>query len=194
MVVVLDIGITKENRLLQLLHKLDCPFILSRNEQDILSADKVILCFDSDLKSVLRSLHVHNLFSLLRLIKKPLLAIGSGVQLLFDRLGENNSAGLGMMNLPEDYKNSKDADEIGSDAGVKVLSNQCLFDGFNETTKFYFDKVAFIPCTDDTTAVAEEENECSVAVQKSNFYGVQFHPELSGDSGEKLLKNFLEKC
>ena len=194
MVVVLDFGITKENRLLELLNKLGCSYILSKNEQDILNADKLILCIEEDIHSVLRSLHVYNLFSLLRLIKKPILAIGSGIQLLFDRLLDNDSAGLGIVKLPDNYVNSDDADDVESDVSVKVLSKACLFEGFEDTASFYFDKVKFIPCTVDTTAVSETKNDYCVAVQKSNFYGVQFHPELSGDSGEKLLRNFLEKC
>ena len=169
-------------------------FIISKNEEDILNADKVILCIEEDLQSVMRILHVHNLFSLLRLIKKPLLAIGSGIQLLFDRLLDNNLAGLGIVNLPENFEKSVDPDDIERDVIIKVLNKDCLFDGFEDTAQFYFDRVNFIPCTDDTTAVSERKNECCVAVQKSNYYGVQFHPELSGDTGEKLLKNFLEKC
>jgi glutamine amidotransferase len=194
MVVVLDFGINEESRLLELLNKLECQFIVSRNEKDIVNADKLILCLQEDPKSVLRNLHVLNLFSLLRLVKKPILAIGSGIQLLFDRLLENDAAGLGIVKLPEDYENSVDADEFERDVIIKVLSKDCLFDGFEDTAQFYFDKVNFIPCTDDTTAVADKKNEYCVAVQKFNYYGVQFHPELSGDPGEKLLKNFLEKC
>jgi glutamine amidotransferase len=194
MVVVLDFGIKKENSLLQLLNKLDCDYILSKSEQDILNADKLILFIEEDIQAVLRSLHIYNLFSLLRLIKIPLLAIGSGVQLLFDRLLENGSAGLGILKLPDNYENSVDSDEIERDVEVKVLSKDCLFDGFEDTAQFYFDRVNFIPRTDNSTAVKENENECCVAVQKLNYFGVQFHPELSGDTGEKLIRNFLEKC
>ena len=194
MIVVLDLGIKKENRLFLLLDKLDCQFIISRNEEDILSADKLIICIEEDLQSVLRTLHVYNLFSLLRLIKKPILAIGSGSQLLFDRILDNNLAGLGIVNLPEHFENSVDPDDVERGVQIKVLSKDCLFDGFGDTAEFYFNRVNFIPCTDDTTAVSERKSECCVAFQKSNYYGVQFHPELSGDTGEKLLKNFLEKC
>lgn len=194
MVVVLDFGIKEENSLIQLLNKLDCDYILSKNEQDILNADKLILCIEEDIQAVLRNLHVYNLFSLLRLIKKPLLAIGSGIQLLFDRLLENGSAGLGILKLPDNYKNSVAADDFERDVEIKVLSKDCLFDGFEDTAQFYFERVNFIPRTANTTAVTEKKNDCCVAVKKMNFYGVQFHPELSGDSGEKLLRNFLEKC
>jgi glutamine amidotransferase len=194
MLVVLDLGIKKENSLFPLLNKLECQFIISRSEVDILNAEKIILCIDGDLQTVLRVIHVHNLFSLLRLIKKPILAIGSGSQLLFNRLLDVNLEGLGIVNLPEHFDRSIDPDDVERDVQIKVLNKDCLFDGFGDTAEFYFDRVNFIPCTADTTAVSERINECCVAFQKSNYYGVQFHPELSGDTGEKLLKNFLEKC
>jgi glutamine amidotransferase len=194
MVVVLDLGIKKENRLFQLLNEFDCEFVLSNNENDILNADRLILYIEEDLPSVIRTLHILNLFSVLRLIRKPILAIGSGIQLLFDRLLDNNSAGLGIVNLPEDFEKSADPDEIERDVQIRVLDKACLFDGFDDTAQFYFNKVNYIPCTDNTTAVTEKKLECCVAIQKSNYYGVQFHPELSGESGEKLLRNFLQKC
>ena len=34
--------------------------------------------------------------------------------------------------------------------------------------------------------------EYSAALQKDNFYAVQFHPEKSGDVGQKILENFLK--
>jgi glutamine amidotransferase len=194
MVVVLELGIQQDNQLLALLNKLDCPFKLSKSEQDILSADKLILCVENDLQSILRNLHVYNLFSVLRLIKKPILTIGSGVQLLYDRLLDNGSAGLGIVSLPDNIDSSIHLTDFECNLNVKVLKKERLFDGFGDTTQFYFNKVTYIPSTDDTTAVVEKKHECCVAIEKSNFYGVQFHPELSGDSGERLIKNFLEKC
>lgn len=194
MVVVLELGIKQNNKLFELLNKLDCQYKLSNSEKDILSAEKLILCIDEDIQSTLRYLHIYNLFSLLRFIKKPMLTIGSGIQLFYDRLIDNNSAGLGIVNLPDDFDNSIQLNEIKRNVKVKVLSKECLFDGFDDTAQFYFNKVTYIPFTDDTTAVTEKKLECCVALEKSNFYGVQFHPELSGVSGERLIKNFLEKC
>jgi len=194
MVVVLELGIKQNNKLFELLNKLDCQYKLSNSEKDILSAEKLILCIDEDIQSTLRYLHIYNLFSLLRFIKKPILTIGSGIQLLYDRLIDNNSAGLGIVNLPDDFDNSIQLNEIKRYVKVKVLNKECLFDGFDDTAEFYFNKVTYIPFTDDTTAVTEKKLECCVALEKSNFYGVQFHPELSGVSGERLIKNFLEKC
>jgi len=41
-------------------------------------------------------------------------------------------------------------------------------------------------------ATTNYEMEYASALQKNNFYGVQFHPEKSGVFGEQILKNFLE--
>jgi glutamine amidotransferase len=50
----------------------------------------------------------------------------------------------------------------------------------------------FAPICEDTIAVTEYGIPYSTALQKDNFYGVQFHPEKSSKEGQRILKNFLE--
>ena len=50
----------------------------------------------------------------------------------------------------------------------------------------------YAPICKETIATSDYGLEYSTALQKDNFYGVQFHPEKSGKAGEQLLKNFLE--
>ena len=72
-----------------------------------------------------------------------------------------------------------------------VFKNNSLFDGVKLETQFYFVHSYFIeynPIFD--IASVTYGNKFSAAIQKDNFYGVQFHPEKSGEAGERLLKNF----
>ncbi len=50
----------------------------------------------------------------------------------------------------------------------------------------------FVPILPETIAQSDYDGPYSVALQKDNFYGVQFHPEKSSTSGRLLLKNFLD--
>ena len=61
-------------------------------------------------------------------------------------------------------------------------------------TDFYFANSFYVPIIDYTIASSEYGIEFSAAIEKDNFYGVQFHPEKSGEAGLKILKNFVEKC
>jgi glutamine amidotransferase len=69
--------------------------------------------------------------------------------------------------------------------------NNSLFEAVDNNAQFYFVHSYFIeynPTFD--IASADYGLKFSAAVQKDNFYGVQFHPEKSGKAGEQILKNF----
>ena len=71
------------------------------------------------------------------------------------------------------------------------FKNNSLFENVPVGTQFYFVHSYFIeynPIFD--IASVNYGNKFSAAIQKDNFYGVQFHPEKSGEAGERLLKNF----
>ena len=56
----------------------------------------------------------------------------------------------------------------------------------------YFVHSYYVERSDHTAATASYSLDYSAALQKDNFYAVQFHPEKSGKTGEKILKNFIE--
>ena len=62
----------------------------------------------------------------------------------------------------------------------------------NTTDWFYYVHSYYVPKNEYTTLTCNYITPFSAAIQKDNFYGVQFHPEKSGTAGERLLKNFIE--
>jgi len=66
-----------------------------------------------------------------------------------------------------------------------------LFTGLEPQNHVYFVHSYYAPLSDQTIAVANYGLPYSAALQNDNFFGVQFHPERSGEVGEQILKNFL---
>ncbi len=66
-----------------------------------------------------------------------------------------------------------------------------LFDGFEPDEFVYFVHSYYVPLCEDTAAVTDYIHPFSAALHKDNFYATQFHPEKSGSTGERILKNFL---
>ena len=125
-------------------------------------------------------------------LKKPVLGICVGMQLITQHSEEGDANLLAIIPL-----NTK---LFNKDLGIKIphmgwnnveLKNNPLFEGVNLDTQFYFVHSYFIEYnpTFDIASV-NYGNKFSAAIQKDNFYGVQFHPEKSGEAGERLLKNF----
>jgi len=69
-----------------------------------------------------------------------------------------------------------------------------LFDGIKENSFMYFVHSYYVELSSNTTAVANYIFNFSASLQKNNFFAVQFHPEKSGEIGQKMLENFLNIC
>ena len=67
-----------------------------------------------------------------------------------------------------------------------------LFENINENEFMYLVHSFYVPNSDSAIANTNYEVNYASALQKNNFYGVQFHPEKSGTWGEKILDNFLK--
>ena len=66
-----------------------------------------------------------------------------------------------------------------------------LFKQIKEGDFMYLVHSFYVPLCDETIAQSDYDGAYSVALQKANFYGVQFHPEKSSKAGRQLLQNFL---
>jgi len=128
---------------------------------------------------------------------KPILGICVGYQMLFDRSSEyGRHKGLGLVRgnvipIPTDQT----VPHMGWNL-VKLPQNMDLFKGLGKQKHFYFAHSFYADVKDSQARIAYTEYgfDLPACVQKSNIYGVQFHPEKSGENGLAVLRNFAEIC
>jgi glutamine amidotransferase len=71
-------------------------------------------------------------------------------------------------------------------------TNSGLFKGFDKEEFVYFVHSFYVPLNEFTAATTDYILPYSSALHKDNFYATQFHPEKSGQVGERILRNFIE--
>ncbi|MBS3943980.1 MAG: imidazole glycerol phosphate synthase subunit HisH [Melioribacter sp.] len=195
MISVIDYGAGNIQSILNALDDLNVEYKVTGNEQVIYNSDKIIFPGVGEASFAMRKLHLSNLSTMLRVTKKPLLGICLGMQLLSEKSEEGDTCCLGI--IPADCLKYNAANVKVPHMGwnkVSLIKGNILFDGIENETHFYFANSFYIPVCDYTIATTDYDIKFTSALQKDNFYGVQFHPEKSGEPGIKLLKNFIEKC
>ena len=126
-------------------------------------------------------------------LKKPVLGICVGMQLLSSFSEEGNADLLGMLPLKTLHFQDRVQEKVPHMGwnSITVPKGSALFDGIADDTYFYFVHSYFMEYDAQySSAVCRYGLVFSAAVQHANFYGVQFHPEKSGKDGEQLLLNF----
>jgi imidazole glycerol-phosphate synthase subunit HisH len=129
----------------------------------------------------------------IRSTSKPVLGICVGMQLLTSFSEEGNSDLLGIAPMKTrlfDESLQRKVPHTGWNKVSSIADNE-LFKEIPNETYFYFVHSYFIEYNPTfTLAFADYGLRFSAALKKDNFYGVQFHPEKSGEAGERILKNF----
>lgn len=127
---------------------------------------------------------------------KPLLGICLGLQALFGESEESPGVkGLGVLQgKVVRFTKPKKIPQIGWNQ-VKIGKKCKLFDGIKNNSNFYFVHSYYVRPADESAVAAttnyEGEKFASAAAQ-GNLFAVQFHPEKSGTTGLRILKNFAE--
>lgn len=160
--------------------------------EEILSADKIIFPGVGEAASAMNYLKERKLDEIIKAAKQPLLGICLGLQLLCRQSEEGNTKCLGIFDADVKKFVNKDLKipQIGWN-NIAVTDNP-LFKNIPDNSYFYFVHSYYATLNDHTIATTTYANQFSCALNKDNFYGVQFHPEKSAGAGEQLLKNFLE--
>jgi imidazole glycerol-phosphate synthase subunit HisH len=164
--------------------------LITDRKEDIISADKVILPGVGEAGSAMKDLHERGLDKLILTLKKPVLGICLGLQLMCRDSEEGNAKCLGIFEAH--VKKFPPLDKVPHTGWDNFLWLEGkLLDGLNATDDFYYVHSYYADISSQTTAVCEYILPFSAVMQHDNFFAVQFHPEKSAAAGEKIMKNFL---
>ena len=173
------------------LDKLGVNSILTKDRELISKSDKVIFPGQGAAKNAMNKLHINDLVHLIPKLKQPVLGICLGMQLLFEKTEEGNVKGLGIIKgYVKKFSEKVKVPQMGWNTLENLESK--LFNNINEGEYMYLVHSYYVPIVAETIGISEYDLKYSIAVKKNNFYGVQFHPEKSSFSGNKLLNNFLK--
>lgn len=173
------------------LDKLGVDSILTKDRELISKSDKVIFPGQGAAKNAMNKLHINDLVDLIPKLKQPVLGICLGMQLLFQKTEEGNVKGLGIIKgYVKKFSEKVKVPQMGWNTLENLESK--LFNNINEGEYMYLVHSYYVPIVPETIGTSEYDLKYSIAVKKNNFYGVQFHPEKSSFSGNKLLNNFLK--
>ena len=165
--------------------------VLSDDVKEIQGADKVIFPGVGEASSAMEKLKSTGLDKLIPTLKQPVLGICLGMQLMCKYSEEGNTKGLGIFDVDVvKFDNTVKVPQIGWNQ-IENLNSE-LFKGIAEKEFMYLVHSFYVPLNNEAIATTEYGIKYASALQKDNFYGVQFHPEKSSKAGEQILKNFLE--
>ena len=183
---------------LNALERLGAQAEVTDDPEKIKSADKVIFPGVGEANSAMKSLQQNKLDQVIKDLQQPVLGICVGMQLLCTHSEENDTDCLSI--IPVQVKKFSSAPERnGQPLKVPQIGwnniyhlQSPLFKNINENSYIYNVHSYYAEDSPYTIAKCYYGVEYAAAVQKGNFYGVQFHTEKSAAIGDKIIQNFLE--
>jgi glutamine amidotransferase len=192
MVAIIDYKCGNLQSVKNALERLGAEYVVTASEEVIRKADRVILPGVGSAATAIESLQQTGLCDTIRSLRRPVLGICVGMQIMCRWSEEGNTECLGIF----DSKVKK----FIPDEGLKVphmgwnkISNleSKLFKDLAGGSYVYYVHSYYPELCPDTIATTVHGKMFSGALKYENFYGTQFHPEKSGDIGEQIIKNFL---
>lgn len=173
------------------LRRIGIEATITSDAEEISRADKVIFPGVGEASSAMKFLMKNNLDRIIPALTQPVLGICLGMQLLCNHSEENNTTCLKVF----------DTNVIRLNGELKVphvgwntLENMkgSLFEKLGVEPYCYFVHSYVAELCPFTIAETTYGKGFSSALQKDNFFGVQFHPEKSAAQGQSILKSFIE--
>jgi glutamine amidotransferase len=175
------------------LDRLGVNYLYTDAEEEIRSADKVIFPGVGEASTAMSYLRSKGLDQLIPSLKQPVFGTCIGMQLMCRFSEENNTTCMGIFDV--------DVKRFPTTEGFKVPHM-----GWNKISNFktplaldleedpfvYFVHSYAAPICQYTVAECNYIHDFSAMLQKDNFYAAQFHCEISGNVGQKIIQNFLQ--
>ena len=192
MIAIIDYKMGNLRSVKNALSRLGAEYTVTDDAAAIVAADKVLLPGVGYAAQAMANLRERGLVDVIRGLRKPVLGICIGMQVLCRYSEEGDTPCLDVFDT--DVRLFKASEDLKvPHMGWNSISNldSKLFKGVDEGSYVYFVHSYRPGLCQDTIATSNHGGLFSAALKYENFYGTQFHPEKSGDVGEKILSNFL---
>jgi imidazole glycerol-phosphate synthase subunit HisH len=185
------------------LDRIGVKSVVTDDFKTIQSADKVIFPGVGNAQAAMQDVLDKKLDTIITSLQQPVLGICVGMQLLCKNSEEGNTKCLGVFNAeiklfqsilqPNSNQNTKTNFKVPQIGWNNIYDYESiLFNGLPNNAFIYLVHSYYAAICNHTIAKINYTLPYSAALQHNNFYGVQFHPEKSGNVGATILKNFIE--
>lgn len=175
------------------LERLGASYLLTDDEAEIRSADKVIFPGVGEASTTMAYLRERGMDKLIPSLKQPVLGTCVGMQLMCRYSEENDTTCMGIFDI--------DVRRFPAQSEIKVPHTGWnnihtlrgpLTNGLPENAYMYFVHSYAADVYSETTAICDYVRPFSAMLHRDNFYAAQFHAEISGNVGQRILENFLK--
>lgn len=196
MIAVVNYGMGNLRSVTNALTALGCEWTVTSDADVIRSADKVLLPGVGNAAEAMEKIHALGLDSVIRGLRQPVLGICVGLQVMCRDSEEGNVKCLGIFDSHvKKFVPSPEAKvpHMGWNSISNFDKKSKIFSGLPSGSFVYYVHSFYPTLCQDTAATTRHGDVLfSAALRWENFYGTQFHPEKSGDTGSRILKNFVE--
>lgn len=188
---IIDYGVGNIKSIQFAFQRLGVEAQLTSNWEELKTSDRVIFPGVGEANYAMKQLQKSGLDLLIPTLKQPVLGICLGMQLMCNSSEEGDTQCLGIFDVGvKRFSNQLKVPQIAWNQIFNLKTN--LMKGIQEKDFMYLVHSYYVPENTYSIATTNYGIDYASALQKDNFYGVQFHPEKSGKVGETLLENFMK--
>ena len=192
MIAVINYNMGNIRSLGNALDRLGAEWVLTSDPEVIRNASHVILPGVGNAAEAMETLRALKLPEVIWKLRRPVLGICVGMQVMCRHSEEGDVECMGIFDAKVRRFQELPDIKVPHMGWSKIANLESkLFKDIPKDSYVYFVHSYYAPLCPDTIATARHPEMFSAALKYENFYGCQFHPEKSGDIGEKILANFL---
>jgi len=166
--------------------------LVTDSADEISTADRVIIPGVGEATSAMRFILTLNLDRIIKSLRQPVLGICLGMQILCKSSAEGNAECLGIFPYSVNRLHPRTNEKIPHIGWNKIYVRKSgILDGIGHDAFVYFAHSFAVDDYSEAAAFCDYSGGFAAALEQDNFFGVQFHPEKSAETGRRILENFM---